>query len=267
MNCDEAQEWITALIDNELSAQERVAIEEHLANCSPCQQLCAQERRIKLEIRKASALITAPVSLRKVVEGFGDNASQWHRAKTQLKHFLTLPRVRPALALALVLLVLYPWLFPGRAKKDIALQTLSTYAEIAAGKQALTRVDDPNELKRRLVQAVNGRFAPMGFDLSAIKLYPVSGWVEKIGRREILVVVYQGEGPTVTCFTLLGSESDAPANAEIFYDAATKVNFYSFTKDDVHAVMHREGEVICIMVSKMPAADLLALMREKARHA
>jgi len=25
--------------------------------------------------------------------------------------------------------------------------------------------------------------------------------------------------------------------------------------------------VICIMVSKMPAADLLALMREKARHA
>jgi hypothetical protein len=30
--------------------------------------------------------------------------------------------------------------------------------------------------------------------------------------------------------------------------------------------MHREGELICIMVSKMPAANLLAMMRDKARH-
>ncbi|SRR6266404_298282 len=267
MNCDEAQEWITALIDNELSAAERVAIEEHLGTCSQCQQLCAQERRIKLDIHRTSALITAPLALRQAVEGSSGNAIPWERAKTQVKHFLTMPLVRPVLALALGLLILYPWLFPGSAKKDIALQTLSTYAEIAAGKRALARVNDPNEIKRQLIQAVNGRFAPMGFDLSTMKLYPVSGWVEKIGRREILVVVYQGEGPTVTCFTLLGSESDAPNDAEIFYDAAKKINFYSFTKDDVHAVMHREGDVLCIMVSKMPAADLLALVRDKARHA
>ena len=267
MNCDEAQEWITALIDNELSAAERVAIEEHLGTCSQCQRLCAQERRIKLDIHRTSALITAPLALRHAIERSGGKASQWHRAKTQLKRFLTIPFVRPALALALVLLVLYPWWFPGSAKKDVALQTLSTYEEIAAGKRALARVDDPNEIKRQLIQAVNGRFAPMGFDLSAMKFFPVSGWVEKIGGREILVVVYQGDGPTVTCFTLLGGESDAPAAAEIFYDAAKKINFYSFTKDNVHAVMHREGDVLCIMVSKMPAADLLALVRDKARHA
>jgi anti-sigma factor RsiW len=267
MNCDEAQEWITALIDNELSMQERLAIEAHLRTCSPCQQRCAQERRIKLEIRRESTLIAAPVALRQAIERSGGKASQWHRVKTQLKYFLTMPLLRPALTLALALLVLYLWLFPGSAKKDIAWQTLSTYAEIVAGKRALTRVDDPNTLKRQLIQAVNGRFAPMAFDLSGMKLYPVSGWVEKISGRDILVVVYQGEGPTVTCFTLLGSESDAPADAEIFYDAAKKIHFYLFTDDDMHAVMHREGEVICIMVSKMPAADLLALMREKARHA
>ncbi|HEX9263064.1 MAG TPA: hypothetical protein VF977_01745 [Candidatus Binatia bacterium] len=44
-------------------------------------------------------------------------------------------------------------------------------------------------------------------------------------------------------------------------------SFYLFTEDEVHAVMHREGEVICIMISKMPAADLLALMRGETRHA
>jgi len=159
MNCDEAQEWITALIDNELSAAERVAIEEHLGTCSQCQQLCAQERRIKLDIHRTSALITAPLALRQAVEGSSGNAIPWERAKTQVKHFLTMPLVRPVLALALGLLILYPWLFPGSAKKDIALQTLSTYAEIAAGKRALARVNDPNEIKRQLIQAVNGRFA------------------------------------------------------------------------------------------------------------
>ena len=145
---------------------------------------CAHKNvRVKLEIRRASTLITAPIALRQAIEGSGSIASRWHRAKTQVKHFLTMPLVRPALALALVLLVLYPWLFPGREKNDVARQTLSTHAEIAAGQRAVARVNDPNELKRQLVRAVNGRFAPMGFDLSAMKLYPVSGWVEKIGGR------------------------------------------------------------------------------------
>jgi hypothetical protein len=80
------------------------------------------------------------------------------------------------------------------------------------------------------------------------------------------VTVYQGQGPTVTCFTFLGSESDAPPAAAVFFDAVKKINFYSYGEGDVQAVMHAEGGVICIMVSKMPASDLLAMMRDKARH-
>jgi hypothetical protein len=100
-----------------------------------------------------------------------------------------------------------------------------------------------------------------------MKLYPVSGFVQKIGRREVLVTVYQGEGPAVTCFTFLGSEADASDGAEKFYDADMRLNFYSFSRDGVNGLLHREGGVICVVVSKMPAADLLAMIRGKSAHA
>jgi anti-sigma factor RsiW len=267
MNCDEAQEWITALVDNELSAADRVAIDAHLNACVRCQGVYAQERRLKQEVRIASATITAPSALREMIQRPANRPRYRPRAQATLRDFLRTLLIRPALALVVLLLVLSPLMFRRGAEKNIALETLSIHAQIIAGKQVLMRVEDPNGLKRQLIQTVNGRFAPMGFDLSAMKLYPVSGFVEKIGGRDILVTVYQGEGSSVTCFTFLGSESDAPADAEKFYDATKKINFYSFSKGDLNAVMHREGDVICIMVAKMSARELLALMRDKARHA
>jgi predicted anti-sigma-YlaC factor YlaD len=39
MKCEEAAELITALVDNEVSALERAAIEAHLKNCSSCELL------------------------------------------------------------------------------------------------------------------------------------------------------------------------------------------------------------------------------------
>ncbi|MGZ8444475.1 MAG: hypothetical protein ACXWXZ_13840, partial [Candidatus Binatia bacterium] len=129
------------------------------------------------------------------------------------------------------------------------------------------RYDDANRLRQELARAVGGRFAPIVFDLSMMKLYPVSGFVQKLGDRELLVTVYQGAGPPITCFTLLGSEADAPERAERFYDADTKLNFFSFSQDGINAVLHKEGDIICILVSKMSPADILALLRGKSAHA
>ncbi|MGH7798219.1 MAG: anti-sigma factor family protein [Candidatus Binatia bacterium] len=266
MNCEQAQEWITALVDNEVSAEERAAIERHIGACRQCQQAYEQERAIKQQVRLASAIITAPAALRQAVEGAGREPSSWLRVRRKLEEFLTMPYVRPALAVALLLLVIYPLMFRGGEQRNIALAALSTHAAIESGHKTVTRVDDVGKLKAQLVQAVSGRFAPMGFDLSMMQLYPVAGFVEKIGGRDVLVTVYQGAGQNVTCFTFLGSESDAPADAMVFFDDVKKISFYSFSQGDFHAVMHREGELICVMASKMPAADLLALVRGKARH-
>ena len=43
------------------------------------------------------------------------------------------------------------------------------------------------------------------------------------------------------------------------------MNLYAFSRGPVNAVLHREGEVICILASEMPMAELLELTRSKAR--
>ena len=73
------------------------------------------------------------------------------------------------------------------------------------------------------------------------------------------------QGGTLFCYTFLGSEEDAPANAARFFDSDKKMNFYAFSQGRVNAVFHREGEVVCILVSEMAMEDLLALARSKAR--
>jgi Putative zinc-finger len=267
MNCEEAQELITALVDNELSEAERRAIDGHLALCRPCQQVYEQERQIKQQIRTMGAAVVAPAALRQKVGSWQDKPRGWQLVNEKIRALLTTPWVRPALAVALLLLVLYPMIFRVAGDRGVAALTLKSHAEIEAGGKTIARVNDPAELKKNLVEAVGGRFAPMGFDLSMMKLYPVAGFMQIIDGRQVLVTVYRGEGPDVTCFTFLGGESDAPAGAERVFDETKKINFYIFSQDDYHAVMHREGEVICVMVSKMPAAQLLALVRDKARHA
>ncbi len=43
------------------------------------------------------------------------------------------------------------------------------------------------------------------------------------------------------------------------------MNFYTFSRGRVNAVLHREGEIICILASELPMDELLALAKLKAK--
>ena len=55
MNCAEAQELITGLVDNELAAPERTSIEAHLKNCPRCRFSYEREMALKREVRITGA--------------------------------------------------------------------------------------------------------------------------------------------------------------------------------------------------------------------
>jgi len=269
MRCDEAQELITALVDGELSATERLAVEAHLKTCGPCRQGFAAESRLKQQTRFAADRITAPASLRRAVEerlGAKQPVLREESGGTAARWF-SMAGWRPALALATLLLVTAALVYTEWPSQNIGLAALATHSNILEGKTILVRTDNPAAMREELSRAVGGRFGPVILDLSMMKLYPVAGFVQKIGGREVLVTVYQGDGPAVTCFTFLGSEADAPDGTEKFYDADMRLNFYSFSRDGVNGLLHREGEVICVVASRMPAADLLAIFRGKSAHA
>lgn len=269
MRCDQAQELITAHLDNELSAEERSIVEAHIETCRHCRHALTAETKLKQQIKAARREVVAPMTLRREIENeiAARRAAAASTADGGFAAWFDFRTWRPALAMALLLISVGVFFFTQSAPQDLARVTINSHRDLLSGKTALVRYDDANLLRQELSRAVGGRFAPVAFDLSMMKLYPVSGFVQKIGDREVLVTVYQGSGPAITCFTFLGTESDAPKSAERFYDADMKLNFYSFSQDGISGVMHKEGDVICILVSKMAPADLLALLRGKSAHA
>lgn len=268
MTCAEAQELITALLDQELQSGERTLLERHLEDCAGCRLRLKEERAVKQEIRVAGEGIHAPSALRdrilsdpRIFPDKGRSAPNWFDYLWPGS-----PVLRPALVLAILSFLILPAYFLwNRTQQPIALAALESYDLFARGRLTVDRKDSADEIVGELTRSVGGHFHPMGYDLSAMNLRPVAGFVREIGGRKILVAIYQGRGGTLFCYTFPGSEKDAPPNAAKFFDAAKKMNFYAFSRGGVNAVLHREGEVICILASEMPMAELLGLAKSKAR--
>ena len=268
MKCEEAQELITALIDNELSDAERSSIESHLKECMRCQFVHRQEQALKREVRTAAASVTVPADLREKI--LADMRIPVQRDQTRQGRewlgWLSPLAVRPAFVFTLLFLLALPAIYLIRSKEpSVPRFALENHSRIVAGSFAYAKEESQEKLKEKLVQSVEGRFAPMEYDLSMMGLQPVGGTVQEVGGRKILVVLYEGTAPSLTCYTFLGTEKDVPDDATLFFDAEKKINFYTFSRGGVNGVIHREGSVICILVSQLSMGDLLALARSKAQ--
>ena len=270
MRCEEAQELITALVDNELAGAELLAVEDHLRACTKCQLTRREEQALKTKLRVVAASMSAPVELRDRIlsdprlfppkaEPRGVWRRLWRSSSSPLQ---------PAFAVAILILLVLPLLyFIGPDGETIGSAALETHGKILARSLSLVKAGSQEEVKEQLVRAVERKFAPMGYDLSAVNLQPVGGLVQEVKGRKILVTLYEGRSPSLTCYTFLGTEQDAPHGAAVFFDQQKKINFYIFSSGGMNGVLHREGDLICILVSRMPMSDLLEVARSKARSA
>lgn len=267
MRCEDAQELITAMVDEELPGAERSAVEVHLGECPRCALIYREESALKEKIRELAASVSAPADLRgriladlRALPGEGRPGRSWLEWFRPARSALW-----PALALAVLVLLALPVVHLMQPGRQIGLAALATHEKILGEEVALVRAASPAAVKERLSRAVADRFAPMGYDLSVMKLRAVGGLVQEERGRKILVTLYEGEAPSITCYTFLGSEQDAPRGAAVFFDPEKQINFYLFSRGGLHGVLHREGDLICILVSKMPMSDLLELARSKAQ--
>jgi anti-sigma factor RsiW len=269
MRCDEAQELITGLVDEEITATERAAVEGHLGECHGCRGQFERETALKRDLRLAAAAVVVPNALRESIRTREGNLGSDTRVPKTVSalNWLAAPRARSIYAFAAAVLVITALLFRLPGNEDIATRALAIHENVVSGERALIRVNDAAQLRKQLSLAVNHRFAPIALDLSVIKLHPVAGFFEKIGDREVLITVYEGAGAAITCFTFVGGEADAPEGSERFFDPDRKINFYAFSRGAVNGVMHQEGQLICVLISKMTPADLLGVARGKPHHA
>ena len=270
MKCEEARELITALVDEELFPQERTTLGAHLEDCPKCRWAYVQERALKREVHKVGARVSIPADLRRRILTYDrippkdlESSHWWNKMVLAFRPFL-----RPAFGLALLLIALVPMIYLIQPHtQPISLAALEIQEKITEGELSLRTAKNQDELRNWQIRAVNGEFAPMGYYLSSMHFEPVGGVVQDVSGRRMLVTVFKGTGMSVTCFTFFGTEEDAPQDAAVFFDQKTHTNFYSFSRNGYNAVLHRKDNVICILVSKMPAEELLDLARFKTHSA
>ncbi len=262
MKCEEAQELIAALIDHEIGEPERAAIEAHFEGCSSCRAIYNYQLALKRAVHETGANLKAPVALRESI--LRDPRIFRPKPDVELRRTWR-PYLRPALTTALLALLVLPALYLMRpAAKPLSLRALEVHEKIAGGEMSFIPGASAEEIKETLSRSAAGAFTPMAYDLTALKLKAVGGAVQNFDGRKVLVTVYQGNGLTVTCYTFLGAESDAPPSAERVYDEIKKINFYIYSRDGINAVLHREGNLVCILASSLPAPRLLGLARSGA---
>ena len=269
MKCEQAEELISTLADNELSDPQRSSIEDHLKDCPRCQRAYEWHRSLNSEIRTVSASVVAPDDLRRrILSDQRTMPKQAESSNAGSKLILRLqPFLRPAFASALLIILVISVLFlMPRPSQPISLTAQQIRAKIDRGEVSLREATNTDELHDWLRRAVDGKFGPLGYDFSPLGLKPIGGTVQEVKGRQILVAFFRGNGLSITCFTFLGTEEDAPKNAAVFFDPETKIRFYSFSRDGFHAVLHREDNVICMLVSNMPPEELLSLVRNSSPH-
>lgn len=264
MKCEEAQELITALVDEELSDLEQAAIEGHLKDCPRCRWAYEQEQTLKGEIHKVGARVSVPAELnRKILADYSvaptelESSREWRKVVLPFHLFL-----RPAFSLTLLLIAVLPLIYLiQRHNQPLSLATLDIEQKIMEGELSLQTARNQNELRDWQIRAVNGKFAPMGYYLSSMQFQAVGGLVQDVNSRRVLVTVFKGPGASVTCFTFLGTEEDVPKDATVFFDQERNINFYTFSRNGYNAVLHQKDNVTCILVSTMSTEELLDLAR------
>lgn len=266
MTCDEVRELITGMVDDELGAAERAALGEHFKSCSRCRFLLAQEKNLKKAVFSAGEDLRASSALRQRLANDPRiiNRADHRRREPFAKSYY--PIVRGTLIAALLILVVVPSLLLTRRSSlpAMATTTVESYQQIVSTDDLQIKTQDLTLLAERLARTVNGRFRPMAYDFSMMHIRPVGGTLLNINRREVLVIRYAGADLPILCYTWVGTEGDAPASAAIFHDPQKRLNFYAFSLGNVNAVLHRENDVICILVSPMAMTDLVDLAKSKA---
>src|SRR5438876_12126351 len=64
MRCEEVRPQLDAYLDDELAADERLLLREHVAGCSDCGPEAAALERLRAGIRHAAPIYRAPTALR-----------------------------------------------------------------------------------------------------------------------------------------------------------------------------------------------------------
>lgn len=265
-------EVLQDLIDGRVPADEEGLVRAHLATCSRCRSALEQ-----LEAGRAAAVslrrdISLPPGLALSIAAALDDEDHQSREVPSAREAgspdARAPRLMPspgtwrlAAAAAVILavtLVAVLWNRP----VDVVEQAARDFDAVVTGETPLgIRSANAAELQAYLAATSSSRIrvidlAMMGFTLEGARRH-------EIVSRPSALYAYRGKGDVrIVCQMYPGDEGDLPPSTDVRDHGGFR--FHVVTRGDVTLVFWVEGDLVCVLVSRMPTGALVELAFAKA---
>jgi anti-sigma factor RsiW len=251
-------EQIDDLVTGELPDDRREELERHLSGCEECRAELEALQALRGATRGLAGAPEVPAGLEQAVRSTLDRAVPSPAAPRAARR----PGPWLAAAAAVVLVVAGALWLRAPAEEDLPSAALESYRLHRAG-ELPHAIETPEEA---VLEGFFGRqldFPARVIDLRMMELTLVGGRVHELQGRTSALYAYRGsDGRVILCQMLPGSLEELPPPDQVHQERG--FTFQVYERGDATAVFWLEGEVLCVLVSDLPAPELLALAREKA---
>ncbi len=249
-------EWIDDLVSGELPDDRQRELEHHLSSCEACRAELDALRALRGATRGLAEAVAPPAGLEDQVRATLDGASRVSPGPVGSRG------VWLAVAAAVVIAVAATVWFGAPTSEDLPGAAVRSYRLHSAGQLPLAiKTVDEGVLERFFERQLD--FPARVIDLRMMEYGLVGGRVHELLARPSALYAYRGpDGRVLLCQMLLGTLEELPPADETHEERG--FTFRVYRREGLTAVFWLEGQVLCILVSDMPAPELLALAREKA---
>lgn len=263
-------ELLAELLDGRLSGDERRSVDAHVRDCSTCQDAlaaltAAKKALSQLPDPQLPADLEARV-LRQINEADAQGPAHPSTAVT-IKPSPEGPFVeapigwRSLLMAAAALLLVAGVYFLSRTTSDEPSAAAAHVAALQARQLTLeSSTTDAQALQTLLQQRVP--FPVRVFDLAMMGYTIGGGGAVDLAGHTAAAWVYRGQNGDLLCEMFVGGLEDLPRPEET--REANGFTFYIYHRDGGTQVFWEEGDILCVLASKLPANEVIDLAIAKA---
>lgn len=264
MECQEVRVYLSASIDDALTANEQEAVAPHLSTCERCSTFLALELKTKRLLRQQLPQPQLPSGLReRIVQGLTETEpmtpERWWRLPWWLRSPAPILATAGAFILFLALTIFYAG--PGTLQASpFVRDSVTSHVKCLLGEYPMeVKLADPEELARwfqtRLNLAVRlPRFASQ----AQSELW--EGRISLMGGERAGQVFYHWKGHTLSLFVLPGERLMVMPGKQQNRDGRT---FHVNHHKGYTSLMWKVGDLTYCLVSDLPPEELMTFASEE----
>ncbi|HUF47304.1 MAG TPA: anti-sigma factor [Vicinamibacterales bacterium] len=255
---------LNAALDGRLDAEDRAALNDHLAGCEPCRRELAALEWTRAQLTTAVDVADLPPDFTDRVKSTLDQVDAEGPALAPPAPGATGRRwwwAAAVAAAAAILVVAWagPWFRPVPVPAAVAAD-LQAFGVSALPLELAT--SSPAELEAHL-QAANLGFPVRVFDFGMMNLALTGGGVHRVDDERSALMAYRGaDGTLVICQMYRGTTADLPETADV--RRHNEMDFFVYQEGGASLIFWQEGDVVCVLAATGDVEAAVQLAYAKA---